>query len=551
MGDAGRPSMNIIDRGIAVFSPAHAARRMFSRGVLSLYEGGRSTKRRKKSRNNSAGERLVVRDAATVRATVRDLERNYDLVDGAITTLVRNIVGPSGISIEPTPRKSTAGEQYDSIDDDFARKLLDLWRQWCVLPDVTRTLNWAQCQEMACRSWLRDGEQFTQLVEGTGAFIKHSTAVPLSIELLEADVVPLDLEDSARRISAGIERNEWGQPIRFHVYKNHPGNGGWSSDSDLKTVPAERFLHLAVRKRLSGLRGISLFASAIDRLIDIKDYEESERVAARIAARIAAYIKRDKDMDGYVPPNDADGKPIEPGERDFLLEAGAIFTETLPGESIEMINPNRPNTMLERFRLAMMRAVSRAIGLSHSSLSGDYDGTYSAQRQELVESYDGYRMMTGQFVARFVQPIWERFVRMAIASGQLKVPAHIRPETVAQAVFRGPKMPWIDPQREAAGLLALARGGWQSVSSGISERGGRVQDVFEEFARERKLADELGLIFDSDARYVSKAGVTQARAGETAFPDPDADGGQTDPDAHSSRASRPARARTSHTGDVS
>ena len=544
MAKAAPLRMNALDRGIAVFAPAYAARRMFSRSVLSLYEGGRSTKRRKKSRDNATSERLVVRDAATVRATVRDLERNYDLVDGAITTLVRNIVGPSGISIEPTPRKSQEGSAFDSIDDDFARQLLDLWRQWCVAPDVTRTLSWAQCQELACRSWLRDGEQFTQLVEGTGAFIRHATAVPLSIELLEADVVPLDYEDAAKRISAGIERNDWGQPIRFWVHKNHPGNGGWTGTGDLKAVPAERFLHLAVRKRLSGLRGISLFASAIDRLIDIKDYEESERVAARIAARIAAYIKRDKDMDGFTLA-DGDGQAVNPHERDFLLEAGAIFTETLPGESIEMVNPNRPNTMLERFRMAMMRAVSRAIGLSHSSLSGDYDGTYSAQRQELVESYDGYRMMTGQFVSRFVQPIWERFVRMAIASGQLKVPAHIRPETVAQAVFRGPKMPWIDPQREAAGLLALARGGWQSVSSGISERGGRVQDVFEEFARERALADELGLIFDSDARYVSRAGVTQARAGETAFPDPDADpdSATTRTDARATRRARANRAR--------
>src|SRR5690606_20662257 len=171
-----------------------------------------------------------------------------------------------------------------------------------------------------------------------------------------------------------------------------------------------------VRKRLSGLRGISLFAPAIDRLLDIKDYEESERTAARISARIAAYIKRDKEMEWTPPPpeTDAQGNPVE---RDFLLEAGAIFTDTMPGESIEMINPNRPNTVLEQFRTAMMRAVSRCIGLSYSSLSGDYDGTYSAQRQELVEAYDGYRMMTQQFVASFVQPVWERFVALTIASG--------------------------------------------------------------------------------------------------------------------------------------
>lgn len=536
--DKSRPlRMNLLDRGLAVLAPRYAAKRMLARGVLALYEGGRSTRRRKKSRDNSTGERLVARDAATVRATIRDLERNYDLVDGALTTLVRNIIGPSGISIEPTPRNGRPGDNYDEIDDDFARSLLNLWREWCISPEVTRTLNWVQAQELACRSWLRDGEMFAQLVEGS-AKVRHGTSVPLSIELLEADVVPLDYERITPNVQAGIERNEWGAPRAYYVYKQHPGAGGWFNGADLKRVPAERLLHVALRRRLSGLRGISLFASAIDRLLDIKDYEESERTAARIAARIAAYIKRDANMDGYAPPVGDDGQPAD---RDFLLEAGALFTDLMPGESIEMVDPERPNTNLESFRTAMMRAVSRAIGLSYSSLAGDYDGTYSAQRQELVEAYDGYRMMTQTFVSRFVQPIWERFVEMAIASGQLVVPAHIRRETVAQASFRGPKMPWIDPLKEANAIRALARAGVQSVTQTIAERGGRVQDVYEEIARERQLAGDLGLKFDSDiANDKGAAGASDAK------PDEDEDDEDT---SRRSRPQRAARVRLVSTGD--
>lgn len=486
--------MNALDRGIAVFAPRVAAQRMFARMVLATYEGGRSTKRRKKSRDNSTGERLVARDAATVRATVRDLERNHDLVDGALSTLTRNIVGPAGISIEPTPRVGTRGDNYDDIHDDFARDLLNAFREWSKAPEVTRTLDWVQAQELACRSWLRDGEFFAQLVEGNSAYIRHASKVPLSLELLESDVVPNEYNDEGRKILAGIERNEWGQPLAFWCWKQHPGTGAVFTSAELKRVPAERMLHVAVRRRLSGLRGISLFAPAIDRLLDIKDYEESERIAARIAARMAWYIKRDKDMTGWTP--DANFSPQD-DDRDFTLEAGAIFTETLPGEEIAMINANRPNSGLERFRMAMLRAASRCLGLSYSSMAGDYDGTYSAQRQELVEAYDGYRMMTATFVARFVRPVWESFVRMAIASGRVRVPAEVNPETVAQAMFRGPKMPWIDPQREARGMRELCELGVESRTAIIAERGGRVQDKFEEIARERKLAGELGIPLDA------------------------------------------------------
>src|SRR5690606_40914329 len=128
------------------------------------------------------------------------------------------------------------------------------------------------------------------------------------------------------------------------------------TSAELKRVPAERMLHVAVRRRLSGLRGISLFAPAIDRLLDIKDYEESERIAARIAARMAWYIKRDKDMTGWTP--DANFSPQD-DDRDFTLEAGAIFTETLPGEEIAMIHAIRANTGLVLIRVVMLRTAPR------------------------------------------------------------------------------------------------------------------------------------------------------------------------------------------------
>lgn len=491
--------MKVLDRAIASVAPRYAVKRAQARHVLAAYEAAKPSKRHKKSKDNSTGERQVVRDAATTRAIARDLERNHDLVRGALLTLTRNIIGPTGVSIEPMPRigGKPDDDKYDDIDDTFARTLLNLWREWTRNPDVTRTMDWVQVQELACRSWLRDGEQFTQLVEGNGAFIKHGSRVPLSLELLEADVVPLNHTGENPTIDAGIERNAWGQPTAFYVYKTHPGNGGFFSTGDLKRVPAERMLHLANRERLSGLRGISILASAITRLLDLKDYEESERVAARIAAAIAAYVKRDVNME-WTPP------PIAAGEedkgRDFFLEAGAVFQDTLPGEEIEMLNPNRPNTALDRFRMSQLRAAARACTLTYSAFAGDYDGTYSAQRQELVEGYDGYRMLTGIFVSRFVRPIWERFIDMAIASGALVVPAHIRPETIKQADFRGPKMPWIDPKKEADALVTMTRAGMQSLQQVIADRGGRFQDTFESLARERRLADELGLVLDSDAR---------------------------------------------------
>lgn len=536
--------VNPIDRIVGWIDPVRGMQRLQARRVLGAYEGGKSTKQRKKSKDNGTGERMVVRDAATVRATMRDLERNHDIVRGGLLALAQHVIGPGGISIEPTPRMGGNPDtpDYDSIHDGLARELLAAFGEWAERPEVTRTMDWVQVQEIAFRSMARDGEVFCQLVEGTGAFIRHSTAVPLSLELLEADVVPLWLERDTPVVKAGIERNAWGEPLAFHVYKQHPGDGGWVSETALKRVPAQRFLHAANRERLSGLRGISMFASSIDRLLDIKDYEESERLAARLAARMAWWIKRDKEMDWT--PTDLDGNEIPPHERDMSISSAAIFDQFVPGEELMATSVNRPNPNLGEFRRQQLRAASRPARISYSSFAGDYDGTYSAQRQELVESYAGYRMLTANFVSSFVRPVWQRFVQWAIASGRVRVPTEVRPETIAQAMFRGPAMPWIDPSKEMNGLVARVRAGVSSLTQEVAERGRRVQDVLEEIKREQALAAELHIALDTNAAQVTQTGVAQ-----TSDPSTPEDDARDQQQGARNRGARPARMRVITTGD--
>ena len=505
--------MNWLDRIIAQVSPVRGLQRAHARRILAGYDATRPSRTRKVTKDNSTGEVQVVRDAATARAMARDMERNHDLVRGVIGVLVRNVVGPNGIGIEPTPRLVN-----DDIDDDFARQLLALYRDWCKHPEVTGTMDWVMCQELAARSWFRDGEMFAQVLEGPVSYLDHGTLVPFSLELLEADHVPLDYERDSPDIEGGIERNAWGRPVAYWMHKRHPGGSRptFLSEQTLKRVPAERILHLALRDRISGLRGVSQLASALGRYQDIAEYENNERIAARIASAISAFIKRDPMMGGNTPP---DGETSAAGDRIMRLQAGLIFDQLQPGESIEMLNPNRPNPNLGRFREDQLRAAAAGTDTSFSSSAKNYNGTYSAQRQELVEQQPAYVALTNRFVAMFVRPTWERLVRTAILSGQIKVPRNIRPETVAQAEFRGPPMPWINPVHEANALETMVRNGFRSAQSVISERGGRMQDTYEQLARERRLAAELNLVLDCDAATERRA-AAPAQAADPMLADP-------------------------------
>lgn len=58
-----------------------------------------------------------------------------------------------------------------------------------------------------------------------------------------------------------------------------------------------------------------------------------------------------------------------------------IFDDLAPGEDLGMVESNRPNVHLHEFRNGQLRAVAAGSRGSYSSIARDYNGTYSAQRQ--------------------------------------------------------------------------------------------------------------------------------------------------------------------------
>lgn len=107
--------------------------------------------------------------------------------------------------------------------------------------------------------------------------------------------------------------------------------------NQLKTVPADRVLHMATLDRLHQQRGVSEFASVITRIEDLKDYEESERVAAKVAACLTAYVKR-IDPQGFDPQAVPDSMKDDQGNilpRDLRMQPGMIIDSLQAGEEIE------------------------------------------------------------------------------------------------------------------------------------------------------------------------------------------------------------------------
>jgi lambda family phage portal protein len=358
------------------------------------------------------------------------------------------------------------------------------------------------------QSWIRDGEAFAQQLIGSIKSLTHATDVPFSLELIEADRIPYTYTDPGKGVLQGIERDSWGKPVAYWAYLKNPDDMQYLSmpvitlPAALTHIPAARMLHVATIDRIDQARGVSEFASVITRLEDIKDYEESERVAAKIAAMLTGYVKRGT-PELWEPsqlPLDENGNPPP---RELSLQPGMIIDNLALGEEIGLIDTKRPNPNLITFRQGQLRAIAAGIGASYSSISRDYNGTYSAQRQELVEQWVHYAVLTDEFVGDFIQPVWEAFVAIAHKSGIVPTPRGVKPGTETDAAYIGQSMPWIDPVKEASAWLTLTQAGFASEIEVIRKRGANPQDVLEQITEFRRQAEERDLTFSSNAASVS------------------------------------------------
>lgn len=497
----------LIDRIIEPFSPGAVVIRLAAREAIRAYEAARPSRTHKAKGEPHSADLAVQLAGKTLREQARYLDENHDLVTGLFDRLEERVVGGAGIGVEPIPLTLTG-----DVHLEFAAQIKAGWSEWSLRPEASGELTRPQMERLVCRTWLRDGEALAQKLRGRIANYTHLTRIPFALELLEPDYLPFDYNDLTKGIQQGIERDAWRRVRAYHLYKQHPGDmqGFWLDSTNTKRVEADRIIHIAHRKRIGQSRGVPLLHAVLIRLAEIKDYEESERVAARISAALAMYIKK-----GNPEAYTGNGAPAN---RTFPIAPGIVIDDLLPGEELGMIESNRPNPFLEGFRNGQLRAVAAGTRGSASTIMRSYDGTYSAQRQELVEAQLGYDLLQHEFIDYWCRPVYREWLRVAIAAGEIVVPADVDPRTLYGAVYQGPVMPWIDPKKEADAWELLVKAGFADEAEVARARGRNPQELKRSRIAEIKTNREERLVFSSDAYHdAKKEGMSPVEAVQKAY----------------------------------
>ncbi|WP_200249558.1 phage portal protein [Thiococcus pfennigii] len=469
--------MSWAERALAALAPQWALRRAQARWALRAYEAARPSRLRNIRRSRTTVDQDLRRGGKTLREQARWLEQNYDLADGALDVLVRSVIG-TGLIPEPLVR-TRDGELAAEVNDQLA----EAHARWARAPEVTGEHDYASMQRLRARTLFRDGECFAQYIQGVRSDGPYLTDIPLALELIDPDAVPIDHYDTRQRIVQGVRKNGWGRPVAYLVAKQDPVLE--SLLPEYREIPAERMQHLKIIKRLRQTRGVTLFASALERIEDIRDYDESERIAAKIAASMAAYIKRGA-PDLYsadAMARDSEGNMVP---REHQFRAGMIFDFLQPGEEIGVIDTKRPNPQLGRYRDDQLRAASAGIGAAFSSMARNYEGNYSSRRQEANEQAPHYAVLWAYLVTRAEIPTWQRLVDTLLLTGALRVSRDLDPATLYDVDYSRPATPAIDRQKEV-GADANALETFQEALVDVWRRSGKnPADMWRKLEDQRK-----------------------------------------------------------------
>lgn len=454
------------------------------------------------------------------RARSQDAIRNNPWMRRALKLLVSHLIG---CGIQPRPKITDKALRSD---------LLTLWNDWTAEADYDGVLGFYTLQAQGTRARYESGEVFWRCwwrPQSAGL------AVPLQLQLLEADLLPLGYNQTAPNIRQGIERAN-GQRTAYWFYREHPGDRWISPGLDTLTrVPAAEILHHYLPDRPGQLRGAPEGISTLYRARSLDHYESAELTRKRNKARFSGAIWKEQPEDN--PISDVPANPVLDSLQKQLvaIEASADYVNQVPaaveaaatlreqiiveqqrktfidiedgymlqlGESerVELFGGDTGNTGLLDFLRGQLRAIAAGWGVPYELLVGDYADTNDRIMRVILNVF--YRELAFQqdhFITQILQPIWRHWLTTAVLSNALSIPGYFdNPRLFQRCEWRSHAWAYVNPLQEVQTRLLKIKGGLTSRSAEVAEDGWDVEDVDRDQAEDHRRERELGLDYSSD-----------------------------------------------------
>jgi len=477
---------NWIDRFVGYFSPERGLDRTRARvriGHIRSYAAATKGRRGDSWKKNATGlssAAEVARAQPDLRNRSRELVRNNAYAARGIQVVQSNVVG-KGI------RPAITG----TSNEDAIKKA---WKDWAETTDCDfdGLHDYVGIQSLVMRSVVESGEVLVRKRRRR----RKEGKISVQLQVLESDFLVTERTLTSRgikpngnnKIVQGIEFNEQGKRVAYHVWEIHPGNLGIDLSkvsTQFKTirVPAEDMVHVYRVDRPGQLRGVPWITPAMLRLKDFDDYEQAQLLRQKLAACYMAFVK-DTEISDMDDAEDDLVRKFEPGQIEFLP----------PGKDIVLSDPPQVNENYAEYTRVMLQAVATALGVSYEAMTGNLkDINFSSSRMgwlEFQRNIDMWRCLI--MGVQFNDPTFNWFTDAVELEGLST--------NGLNKIWIAPRREMIDPAKETDPLIDQLDAGIKTLAEIVQESGKNADDHFEALAKEQQMLDTMGITIQTKNR---------------------------------------------------
>ena len=413
-------------------------------------------------------------DLATLRQRSRDLRRNNPIAKRAIEVTTNGVVG-----------KGIQTRIIGSNKDELQLK----WKQYA---HSTRCDYDGRHNLMGLQRLVMDAVQESGEVLIRRRYV-NDKEYPIQYQVLESDFLNSLLLDgkaaNGNLIIQGIEFDEDGKRVGYHLWQTHPGSLSASLKIETSFVPASEVLHLFRQERPGQVRGVPWSSANMIRLRDLDGFQDAQLMRQKIASLFTAFVH---DISAEVECDDTSdfGENMEPG----------IIEELPPGKTVTFANPPSVENYKE-FTSVELHTLAAGYGLSYESLTGDLsEVNFSSARMGWLEMHRNIEAWRESLmIDGFLDVVFQDFKKMMELTGQ-----RVAPDTEAKHI--PPKREMIDPTKEIPATIKKIRAGLSSLSDEISSMGQDPDEVLDQIEQDQIKTDNKGLKLDSNPKYTSSNG---------------------------------------------
>ncbi len=375
----------------------------------------------------------------------RNTYRGSKLMRGFITRAADNIIG-TGLEVVPKTKDKGYNAEQKAAFAEHTRA----GGGW----EVTGRWSLFGAQRTAFISAIRDGDLFLyNSDDGWQLFDGNQCGTPYGW-------------DASGRIINGVEFSPIWKPTRYWI-------GDWSrwgylDSRTAKGLRADKILHIGNHGEfVSEARPLPQYQAQLGLFEDVDKYLNAVVIRAlgdacimgEINSPHANAINAVSAAPSAVAAQNASG---EGGQEQRHVElAPGMFINTKPGEKFQLHSTNSPNGNVPDFIRIKLRLLGFPIGLPLELGLMDFTETnfaaakMSISQATLTHYFFRYRILDDQLI----RPVYEDFVAN---KSPVKLPRTVQGRADAYELTE-PRIPWLEPLKEANALNTALKGGWDSL----------------------------------------------------------------------------------------